>query len=130
MDKKILIWAGIFGVLAVFLGAFASHGLKSMIDPDQLASFQTGLRYQFYHCLFLLYLGNEQRIGRDFKKWIYYLVVVGVIFFSFSIYGLATNDLTNFNFKTIAMITPVGGLLLAGAWLIFIYAIVRSVEIK
>ena len=50
----------------------------------------------------------------------------GIIFFSGSIYGLATNTLTSFDFKTIAMVTPIGGLFLISAWLIMLIGIIKS----
>jgi uncharacterized membrane protein YgdD (TMEM256/DUF423 family) len=69
-----------------------------------------------YHALFLVFIGTINELSQKAKKTIYYLVVVGVIFFSGSIYLLATNNLTSFDFKVIGFITPVGGLLLIVAW--------------
>jgi uncharacterized membrane protein YgdD (TMEM256/DUF423 family) len=53
-------------------------------------------------------------------------VIFGVLFFSGSIYGLATNDLSAFDFKSIALITPFGGLLLIMAWLALLYGLLRG----
>ena len=61
-----------------------------------------------------------KKISAKTKSTIFYLVLVGVIFFSGSIYGLATNDLTGFNFKKIALITPIGGALLIASWAILL----------
>lgn len=116
MNKSILITATILGVLSVVLGAFAAHGLKKLISPDALASFETGVKYQMYHALFLLFVGSTTYVSNGFKSAIFYLVLLGVIFFSGSIYGLATNNLSSFDFKKIAFITPIGGLLLIIAW--------------
>jgi uncharacterized membrane protein YgdD (TMEM256/DUF423 family) len=69
-----------------------------------------------YHALFLLFVGIASEIPQKAKKTIYYLVVVGVLFFSGSIYLLATNSLTTFDFKIIGFVTPIGGLLLILAW--------------
>jgi uncharacterized membrane protein YgdD (TMEM256/DUF423 family) len=55
-------------------------------------------------------------IAKKIKKTIYTLTLIGVIFFSGSIYLLATNSLTSFDFKIIGFVTPIGGLLLISAW--------------
>ena len=51
MDRVFYFCAGVAGFLGVALGAFAAHGLKSQIEPEQLAAFETGARYQMYHVL-------------------------------------------------------------------------------
>lgn len=120
MNKRILILASILGLTSVIIGAFGAHGLKEVLDAEQLQTFEVGVRYQMYHALFLLFIGLIEKISVKTKSTIFYLVLVGVIFFSGSIYGLATNDLTGFNFKKIALITPIGGALLIASWAILL----------
>jgi uncharacterized membrane protein YgdD (TMEM256/DUF423 family) len=116
MDKKIISTAAIFGMLAIILGAFGAHALKKVLSIDELATFEIGVKYQMYHALFLLFIGLSS-LSEKAKKTIYYLVVIGVIFFSGSIYLLATNGhFIPFDFKTIGFITPIGGLLLILSW--------------
>lgn len=115
MDKKIISTAAIFGMIAIILGAFGAHALKKVLSLEQLATFETGVKYQMYHALFLLFIGLAE-ISQKIKKTIYLLVVFGIVFFSGSIYLLATNDLTTIDFKVIGFITPIGGLLLISAW--------------
>jgi uncharacterized membrane protein YgdD (TMEM256/DUF423 family) len=90
--------------------------LKKVLSIEELSTFETGVKYQMYHALFLVFIGTINELSQKAKKTIYYLVVFGVIFFSGSIYLLATNSLTTFDFKVIGFITPVGGLLLIVAW--------------
>jgi len=116
MDKKIISTGAVFGMLAIILGAFGAHALKKVLSIEELSTFETGVRYQMYHALFLLFIGITDTISQKTKKTIYYLVVFGVLFFSGSIYLLATNGLTTFDFKIIGFVTPVGGLLLILAW--------------
>ncbi|MRI01872.1 DUF423 domain-containing protein [Kriegella sp. EG-1] len=116
MNKTIFLIGILIGVLAIILGAFGAHGLENMITSDAIQTFETGVKYQMYHALFLLVLGSIRQIPKKNKKWIFYLVVLGVFLFSFSIYFLATNELTSFNFKAIGFITPIGGLMLIIAW--------------
>ena len=116
MEKKIISTAAILGMLAIILGAFGAHALKKVLTLDQLTTFETGVRYQTYHALFLLLIGIMPNLTQKAKKYIYYFTVFGVILFSGSIYLLATNNLTSFNFKIIGFVTPIGGLLLILAW--------------
>lgn len=116
MKSKIVTTATILGMIAIILGAFGAHALKKFLVVEQLATFETGVRYQMYHALFLLFIGLYDELTDAVKKTIYYLVLSGVILFSGSIYLLATNDLTAFDFKRIGFVTPIGGLLLIMAW--------------
>ncbi len=125
MNKKILITAAILGLLSVVLGAFGAHGLKALISEQSIQSFETGVRYQMYHSIVLLFVGVASFISIKKKKIIFYLILFGLIFFSGSIYGLATNDLTSFNFKSIALITPIGGLLLIISWVVLLVSAIK-----
>lgn len=116
MDKKIISAAGFFGMSAIILGAFGAHALKKLLTIDQLTSFETGVKYQMYHALFLLFLGLSTQVPHKTKKTIFILVVSGIVCFSGSIYLLSTTAITNVNFKSIGFITPIGGLLLIVAW--------------
>ncbi|QRM88370.1 DUF423 domain-containing protein [Lacinutrix sp. WUR7] len=120
MNKKLLISGAVLGILGIILGAFAAHGLKELISEASLQSFETGVRYQMYHAFFLLILGSINGVPEKSKKTIYKLTLVGVLFFSGSIYGLSTNALTPVNFNKIALVTPLGGLLLIGSWAILL----------
>ena len=126
MDKKIISTGAILGMLAIVLGAFGAHALKKVLSIEQLTTFETGVRYQMYHALFLLFIGMMDILSQKVKKTIYYLVLTGVIFFSGSIYLLATNSLTSFDFKVIGFITPIGGLLLILAWGVLLYNSIKK----
>ena len=118
MNRTILITASILGFTSIVLGAFGAHGLKALISVEAVQTFETGVRYQMYHAFLLLFVGGSNVISEKTKTKMFYLVIVGLLFFSGSIYGLATNTLTGFDFKTIGFITPIGGLLLIVAWLL------------
>ncbi len=121
MNKTIFLTGIIFGVLAVVLGAFAAHGLEKVLDANTIQTFETGVKYQMYHALFLLILSNLTKLPEKSKKWVFYIIVTGILFFSFSIYALATNILTTFDFKNIAFVTPIGGSLLIVGWIMLGY---------
>jgi len=129
MNKTILISGSLLGLTGIVIGAFGAHGLKELISPESVQTFETGVRYQMYHALFLLFIGSTTYVSTKAKKQIFYLVMIGLLLFSGSIYGLATNLLTNFDFKTIAFITPIGGLCLIISWvLLFVNFIKIKVE--
>ena len=126
MNKVLLITGAILGILGIILGAFAAHGLKEFVNADAIKSFETGVRYQMYHAFLFLVLGGTSFVDVKFKKMLFYTVTIGLIFFSGSIYGLATNILSDFDFKAIALITPIGGLLLILGWLILLIGIIKN----
>jgi uncharacterized membrane protein YgdD (TMEM256/DUF423 family) len=125
MNKKILIAGSILGFLAVVLGAFATHGLENSITKDAIETFQTGVRYQMYHAIVLLFTGGTTLLNAKTKKLMFFFVVLGVLLFSGSIYGLATNELTSFDFKAIGFVTPIGGLLLIISWLLMLIDFIK-----
>ncbi|WP_339623110.1 DUF423 domain-containing protein [uncultured Winogradskyella sp.] len=126
MNKKLLITGALLGMLGIILDAFAAHGLEKLVDNNAIKSFETGVRYQIYHAFFLLILGGTSFVSQKNKKYILYLVVIGLILFSGSIYGLATNKLSAFDFKVIAIVTPLGGLSLIMAWLVMLIGILKT----
>jgi uncharacterized membrane protein YgdD (TMEM256/DUF423 family) len=126
MDRKIILTAALLGVISIVLGAFGAHALKKLVDVNALVTFETGVRYQMYHALFLLFVATTGSVLPKTKKAIHILVVLGVLFFSGSIYLLATNALTSFDFKVIGFVTPVGGLLLIVAWSLLFIDILKN----
>lgn len=126
MDRKIIAVAAVFGAIAIVLGAFGAHGLKELISPESLVVFETGVKYQMYHALFLLFIGSTSLITDKVKNTILLLVVSGVVLFSGSIYFLSCNSLFSFDFKKIGIITPIGGLLLIAAWLTLFLHLIKQ----
>lgn len=120
MKKEVLITGAFLGLIAIILGAFAAHGLKPHLTPDQRITFETGVKYQMYSGLFLLFLGMINGISEKVKNICFYLTLFGVVLFSGSIYLLATNSLTSFDFTVIALITPLGGTLMIAAWIVLL----------
>lgn len=125
MNKTTFVIGIVFGVTAIVLGAFGAHGLEEVLSDSQLATFETGVKYQMYHALFLLIVSQLKSISPKYRKTVVYLTTIGILLFSFSIYFLATNELTGFDFKTIGFITPIGGLLLILAWVLLGLGVIK-----
>ena len=126
MNRNVIITATLLGAISIILGAFGAHALKKLIDINALTTFETGVRYQMYHALFLLFLASNNLIQEKTKKTIHILVIFGVLFFSGSIYFLATNTITNLKTKFLGPITPIGGLFLVSAWVYLFYAVLSK----
>ena len=128
MNKTIYLSGILFGMLSVVIGAFGAHGLERVLDAEALQTFETGVKYQMYHALLLILVAVIPKVSAMAKKTIFWLLLIGIIFFSFSIYFLATNDLTVFDFRTIGFVTPIGGSLLIAAWGVFAYHVYKSFD--
>ena len=120
MSKKVLIKAGILGMIAVVGGAFGAHALKEVLSTEHLTSFNTGVRYQIMHavvliCLFLIGIKFEMKQFRIAAQLIFW----GVILFSGSIYLLTLKNIIGVEvLKFAGPITPIGGLLIITGWLL------------
>lgn len=124
MGRRFFVTGFSFGLIGIILGAFATHGLKPVLSPEALVSFETGVKFQIYHALLFLILGNIKIMSTRITGWVFYLLLFGIILFSGSIYLLATNELTGYDFRNIALLTPLGGTLLIFCWgLLLIYFI-------
>ncbi|WP_018996662.1 DUF423 domain-containing protein [Hirschia maritima] len=112
----------LFALLAIMLGAFGAHGLKAVLDEGQLATFETGVRYQFYHAVALFITGflMMQVHGQIWLERAGYFFLVGIILFSGSLYLLACRDILPTP-NWIGPITPLGGLCFMIGWaLVFV----------
>lgn len=118
MNKAIIGTASVIGLISIILGAFGAHAFKEVLTVEQLVSFETGVRYQMYHALFLLFIATTSLLSDRQKKIIFTVTFIGLLFFSGSIYLLATQSLSGIDFKFLGPVTPIGGLFLISAWLL------------
>ncbi len=121
MTQIALIFGSLFGFTAVIFGAFGAHLLKKKLTSDQLQSFETGVKYQMYHAIVLITLGFNLDTKTSIHSYITYAFIIGIILFSFSIYGLVISSAKNKKLKFLGPITPLGGLFLVLGWLLLIY---------
>lgn len=125
MNRTILATGTVLGILAIILGAFAAHGLERALSADAIKTFETGVQYQMYNALFFLLMGSLNGVYKNLKKWSFILTLVGTIFFSGSIYLLATNTMTSFDFRVIGLVTPIGGSLMIIGWCLLLNGILK-----
>jgi len=122
MNNILLVLAAINGFLAVSLGAFAAHGLKSMLGPDLLATFQTGVQYHMYHALAMLAVGVlvAQFPAQTGLRVAGYLFMAGILLFSGSLYVLALSGI-----RWLGAITPIGGVAFLAGWATLAWTMAR-----
>ena len=113
----------LFCLSAVILGAFGAHALKEVLSESQLSSFQTGVRYQFFHGLAILILSFNMNYFTKRLSSIIKIMSAGIILFSFSIYLLNIQDLIGSSMSYLGPITPIGGLLLITSWIGLFFSI-------
>ena len=111
--KSLALGSGLLA-LAVLIGAFGAHGLKNLVEPEKLVTFETGVRYHFYHAFGILILGVLQQLFQNVRLNLsLYSFFVGILLFSFNCYLYVITGI-----KTFAMIVPVGGLLFVLGWIV------------
>ena len=121
MSEYILLIASILGGLAVIFGAFGAHALKKILSEEQLKSFETGVKYQMYHAIVLLILGFNFGFDTTSERYMAYSFILGILLFSFSIYGLVISSAKNKKLRFLGPITPLGGLFLIIGWSLLSY---------
>lgn len=121
MKTWLIVGASLAG-LAVLLGAFGAHGLKSKVSPEDLAIFETGVRYHMYHALGLLLIGIIGfNVSQDVIQIPAYLISAGIIIFSGSLYLLVLTDT-----RWLGAITPIGGVCFIAGWILLAFNLYKS----
>lgn len=121
--KKFLAIASFMMALAIALGAFGAHGLKSIVEPSMLTVYHTGVEYQFYNTLGLFATSFMIYLKPNSKKLVVasWLILIGMVIFSFSLYLLVV-----LNMPILGAITPIGGTLLIIAWILVALSIYKK----
>ena len=126
--KFFLTTGFLLAAVAVALGAFGAHGLKPKLSIEQLQTYETAVKYQFYHVFALIVVGILMQIFPNLKLALagdFFLT--GIILFCGSLYLLACKDLLGLQSisKFIGPITPLGGLCFIIGWVILFVKVLR-----
>ncbi|HXB41216.1 MAG TPA: DUF423 domain-containing protein [Bacteroidia bacterium] len=122
MKNPFLILASLFGATGVTLGALGAHYLKGkfelgIINEFQYDAFDKATKYQLMHAIVLLFVFFfYQQTNAKLVKISGWLFVIGILFFSGSVYALSTQPISHINFSFFGPVTPLGGLLLIAGW--------------
>lgn len=112
--------AGVLGGLAVAVGAFGAHGLESILESNgRTETFETAVKYHFYHSLAILAVGIWQRFEQKNKSLQRAGIsfTIGILIFSGSLYILSLTGIT-----WLGAITPIGGVFFIIGWVFLIFA--------
>lgn len=120
------VFAALYGFLGIVLGAFGAHALKKKFTAEQLASFETGVKYQMYHAIVLLVLSFNLGFSSTLDQTIIICFIIGTFLFSFSIYGLCLSAAFGKKLRLLGPVTPLGGLFLAAGWLLLLYSFLEN----
>ena len=123
MDRVFMIIMGVSGALVVGLGAFGAHGLEGRLSVDLMETFETAVRYQFYHILALIavVLAMRRWPAARLPTVSGWLFVGGIVVFSRSLYLLVMTGAT-----WLGAITPIGGVAFIAGWLLLALAAWRG----
>lgn len=130
MHSVFLLTGTFLAGLAVILGAFGAHGLKKIVPPETVNTFQTGVQYQMYHALALIFVGMLfEKADSGIMKWAGICFIIGILLFSGSLYLLTLLKAKNtVGLSGIGIITPFGGLFFVAGWLMMFIAIWKSLK--
>lgn len=114
-------------MLSIVFGAFGAHALKEIFEPAQLATFEVGVRYQGFLSMGVLFLSLSSSRFVFPMKGILWAMLIGMILFCFSIYGLVLGrhfiDPKAFGF--LGPITPIGGAISIISWCVFLFRLLK-----
>lgn len=118
-NRNWLIVAVLHAAVAVMLGAFGAHGLKTLVAPQQIETFKTGVQYHFYHALGIaLAVIVSQFIDNQRIRAACRLFTLGIACFSGSLYLFTFFEATGTEgSRLIGLLTPLGGIFFILGWL-------------
>ncbi|MEO8588295.1 MAG: DUF423 domain-containing protein [Flavobacteriales bacterium] len=131
MDRRTLALASGILLVAVGLGAFGAHGLKTRVTPEALAQWRTGVEYQFYHGLGLMLLAAfGSSLSDRTRRTVCWLFLAGIVCFCGSLYLLSTREVLGTMTLTpvLGPITPLGGLLFMAGWAVLLLRALRGAD--
>lgn len=132
MRKRFIRIGGIVLMLAVIFGAFGAHGLKQYLSSDDIATYETGVEYQFYHGFGILIVALLIHYRKtSFLNYAAWAFLAGIIMFSGSLYFFTAAKVLNMEAPSwVGLITPLGGTLLIIGWICLIIATFQETERK
>jgi len=127
MNKPLIIIASAFGILAVILGAFGAHALKTQLDSAGLEVWKTAVSYHFYHTITLLFVSLLPASKSKPVNLAACFFSLGILFFSGSLYLISTKDILNMSgLSMLGPVTPIGGLFFILGWISLMFLAIKS----
>jgi len=109
----------LLGAFAVALGAFGAHALKQKLGAEDLAVYQTGVQYHFYHVMAVFITASlYSKFHRNAVLWAGRFFITGIFLFSGSLYLMSYLKAVNLEAKWLGPVTPIGGVFFIMGWLL------------
>ena len=122
MTKIAIISGSAFALLSVVMGAFGAHLLKDSLSDYSKTIYEKAVLYQMFHALGILILTmiqqNLNNVDLSVSIWLF---ILGIVFFSGSLYILALSEI-----KIVGFMTPIGGTLFILGWIVTIIKVYKS----
>ena len=126
LKNKMQLFGSIFMLIAILLGAIATHYLERFISSESIESFEVGVRYLTYHALALLVLSSISFSSKRVKQNIFNLITLGILLFSGSIFLLSFQAVIPFSLRFLGPITPIGGGFLIIGWCLVLWSLIKK----
>ena len=124
-------WAAALAAIGVSFGALGAHTLENLLSVKSLTSWETAVRYQLIHAVVILILALNDKLISDKKTHrILNFFILGIVFFSGSIYLLSTQSLTGLSVSFLGPITPIGGVLMITSWILVFLQAIKTTKLK
>ncbi len=123
MQKLFLLLGSLSGIISVAIGAFGAHGLKDYLTKTgRLDTFETAVKYQFYHTFALILVALLlDKYNDKLLSYAGYSFMIGIVLFSGSLYALVATQITKFG-----AITPLGGLFFIAGWVLMAWVALKA----
>ena len=116
-----LLSGALLAATVIALGAFGAHGLRSVLTPEALGWWQTAVQWQMWQAIGLVAIGAARIRG---ARWPSFLLLVGTIVFSGTLYAMALTDA-----RWLGAVTPVGGAAMIGGWVWLAWRLAKGTEL-
>jgi len=122
MKIRPTVWGSVMAGLGVIFGAFGAHALKETLEPQDLEAFKTGVQYQMFHALALIFTGMmlKSKPSKNLAN-AALCFILGIFLFSGSLYIITIGKATSNNLTWLGPITPIGGISFIVGWILVVY---------
>lgn len=122
MERLFFVIGALSGAISVLLGAFGAHALRDRLTPQLLDTFETGVRYEIYHALAILFVAFAlTRWSSNLVGYAGWAFVLGTLLFSGSLYLLALTGT-----RWLGAVTPLGGVAFIAGWFMLAVGVWQS----
>ena len=120
MQKIIILTGSLLAAIAVIMGAFGAHSLRTQLSEEMMVVYETAVAYHMYHALGLILTGLlvDSASSSNLSAWAGSIMFIGILLFSGSLYILSITGI-----RWLGAVTPFGGTAFILGWLLLAWAV-------